>query len=256
MLVDPSSPFTHGALLGDRIRLNSHYKDSNVFIRSLASRESKGGLSENISEISDILEFGGFDVILYETVGIGQVEIDVVQEVDTVVLVLVPESGDDIQMMKAGILEIADIYLINKFDREDSNRLYIALKNMLSIAKENNKILKWDIPIIKTIATKNKGLKDLYNNLIRHKNHIIDNIDIGKHKVRYENKVNKLINEFIKNKFWTNKKKNIFEKENTWLLCSDDQIVWVVGSRIDERFKLVEKTQKVYLAELNDVFGK
>ena len=133
LLVDPSSPFTKGSVLGDRIRVNQFHQDSNVYIRSIPSKDSTGGLSKNISQISDILESAKFDVILYETVGVGQVEIDVVKEVDIVLLTLVPESGDDIQMMKAGILEIADIYIINKYDRKDSDRLYFSLQNMLEI---------------------------------------------------------------------------------------------------------------------------
>ena len=131
LLVDPTSPFTNGALLGDRIRMREFYNDEKVFIRSIASRGSKGGLSENIDYIADLMDFSGFDIIIFETVGIGQVELDVIESVDTVAVVLVPESGDDIQIMKAGLIEIADIYIINKFDRKDSNKLFLILNNMI-----------------------------------------------------------------------------------------------------------------------------
>ena len=209
MLVDPSSPFSGGSVLGDRIRVNAHYNDSNVYIRSLASRNSKGGLSENISEISDILESAGYNIIIYETVGIGQVEIDVVEEVDTVVLTLVPESGDDIQMMKAGILEIADIFVINKFDRKDSDRLYISLKNMISIAENN----KWTPPIVKTIAVKNKGIQKLYSEVKKHKIFVNENFNEAKHKIRYKNKVNKLLLKYLAKKIWSKKNQNLFDEE-------------------------------------------
>ena len=130
LLVDPSSPFTKGAVLGDRIRMKDFHKDDNVFIRSIASRGSKGGLSKNIEYIADVLNYCKFDIIIFETVGIGQIELDVIESVDTVAVILVPESGDDIQMMKAGLIEIADIYVINKYDRKDSNKLLIALNNL------------------------------------------------------------------------------------------------------------------------------
>ena len=134
LLVDPTSPFSDGAVLGDRIRMRDFHEDSNVFIRSIASRGSKGGLSKDIDYISDIIEYSNFDIIIYETVGVGQVELDVVESVDTTVVVLVPESGDDIQMMKAGLIEIADVYVINKYDRKDSDKLFLRLiKNFLYI---------------------------------------------------------------------------------------------------------------------------
>ena len=112
LLVDPTSPFTKGAILGDRIRITNKHNDKNLFIRSIASRGFKGGLADNIDSIAEILEYAGFDIIIFETVGVGQIELDVVELVDTVGVVLVPESGDDIQIMKAGLIEIADIYII------------------------------------------------------------------------------------------------------------------------------------------------
>ena len=116
--------------------MNEFHQDSGVYIRSLATRGSKGGLSNNINYISDILEYAGYDIIIFETVGVGQVELDVVESVDTVLVTLVPESGDDIQIMKAGLIEIADIYIINKYDEKDSDKLYLFLTNMLSMIEK------------------------------------------------------------------------------------------------------------------------
>jgi LAO/AO transport system kinase len=165
-LVDPSSPFTNGAVLGDRIRMQDFHKDDNVFIRSIASRGSKGGLSENIECIANVLNHCKFDIIIFETVGIGQIELDVIELVDTVAVILVPESGDDIQMMKAGLIEIADIYVINKYDRKDSNKLFIALNNMLKLVVND----KWTPKIIKTVAINDRGIRELYNAIYNHLN--------------------------------------------------------------------------------------
>ena len=213
LLVDPTSPFTNGSVLGDRIRVNSYRDDKNVFIRSVPSRNSTGGLSHNISEISDVLESASFDIILYETVGVGQVEIDVVKEVDSVILTLVPESGDDIQMMKAGILEIADIYVINKYDRKDSDRLYRSLKNMLSINENKYLESKWKPIILKTVATKDEGVKELFDSLNIHKNHIDDCTYTRNHEIRYKNKIRKLLADYFNDQFWTKDKKDKLDKE-------------------------------------------
>ena len=213
LLVDPTSPFTNGSVLGDRIRVDSYHDDENVFIRSVPSRNSTGGLSHNISEISDILESASFDVILYETVGVGQVEIDVVKEVDSVILTLVPESGDDIQMMKAGILEIADIYVINKYDRKDSNRLYRSLKNMLSINEKKYLQNEWQPVILKTVATKGEGVKELFDIINVHKNHFDNYGNSSKHEIRYKNKIRKLLAEYFNDQFWTREKQVKLDKE-------------------------------------------
>jgi len=191
--------------------VNQYCSDSDVFIRSIPSRNSTGGLSNNISQISDILECSSFDVIIYETVGVGQVEIDVVKEVDSVILTLVPESGDDIQMMKAGILEIADIYVINKYDRKDSDRLYNSLNNMLDISAKS---IDWKPSIVKTVATKNEGIGELYTEILIHykflnskKNHI------NKYNLRYKKTVDDLLSDNFKNQFWTKGKKEMLENE-------------------------------------------
>jgi len=210
LLVDPTSPFTHGAILGDRIRMNEYHSDDNVFIRSLATRGSKGGLSKNINYISNILEYAGFDIIIFETVGVGQVELDVVESVDSVIVILVPESGDDIQIMKAGLIEIADIYVINKYDRKDSDKMYLFLKNMLSMIDKN----KWMPSIVKTIAIKNFGISDLAKKISKHREYLLNNnYMIEKINKRYiKNIQDRLFQEYEK-KFWNKKRTNILNDE-------------------------------------------
>tara|TARA_B110000263_G_C15311828_1_gene513927 strand:+ start:8177 stop:9121 length:945 start_codon:yes stop_codon:yes gene_type:complete len=204
LLVDPSSSFSKGAVLGDRIRMLSYFDDDNVFIRSFGSRGNKGGLSDNINEIADIFSLASYDIIIFETVGVGQIEIDVVEQVDSVVLTLVPESGDDIQMLKAGIIEIADIFVINKSDRSGANKLFASLQKMLSLISTENDILKWSCPIIKTIATKEKGIDDLINELKNHFEFLNNKINIDNDKInkRYINRINKILNKKLIDSFW------------------------------------------------------
>ena len=198
ILVDPSSPYSGGAILGDRIRMDQYYDDKDVFIRSIATRGSKGGLTANADEIADILDAAGFDIIIFETVGVGQIEIDVVEQVDTVILILVPESGDDIQMMKAGVIEIADIFLINKSDRKDSDRLYNSLQSFLDLSHEKNP------KIIKTVGIKNLGIDTLYNELCKKRELVFTNEQISnKQKDRYIKKINNILIKSAKNIFWT-----------------------------------------------------
>ena len=215
LLVDPSSPFTKGAVLGDRIRMLDYYNDDNVFIRSFGSRGSSGGLSENINEIADIFSLACYDIIIFETVGVGQIEIDVVEQVDSVILVLVPESGDDIQMLKAGIIEIADIFVINKSDRSDADKLLVSLKKILSLVSLDNNDLVWNYPIIKTVAIKDLGVDDLMKELNNHfiflnnQNNIINN----KINNRYSNQINKILNKKLIDLFWNDKNTEILNNE-------------------------------------------
>ena len=215
LLVDPSSPFTKGAVLGDRIRMLNYYNDDNVFIRSFGSRGSSGGLSENINEIADIFSLACYDIIIFETVGVGQIEIDVVEQVDSVILVLVPESGDDIQMLKAGIIEIADIFVINKSDRSDADKLLVSLKKILSLVSLDNNGLVWSYPIIKTVAINDFGVDDLMKELNNHfiflnnQNNIINN----KINNRYTSQINKILNKKLIDLFWNDKNVEILNNE-------------------------------------------
>jgi len=181
LAVDPSSPFSGGALLGDRLRMIGHSNSDNVFIRSLASRGSLGGLNSSIFEILDLMDYAGFDILLIETVGVGQSEIDIVNIADIVLMLLTPTSGDEIQMFKAGIVEIADIFVINKMDLGNAERKELEIKNYFSLT---------DIePIILKISAKNNlGIDELIKE-------IFDFYSINKDYIK--NKKNKLKKQFI-----------------------------------------------------------
>ncbi|MGI8468949.1 MAG: methylmalonyl Co-A mutase-associated GTPase MeaB [Pyrinomonadaceae bacterium] len=156
--VDPSSPFSGGAILGDRIRMSALGLDKNVFIRSMATRGNLGGLSRATVDAAAILDAAGFDKVIVETVGVGQDEVEIVKTADVSVVVLVPGMGDDIQAIKAGIMEIGDVFVINKADREGVLRTQKELESLLSLAHRPD---FWNPPIIKTIATESKGIEDL-----------------------------------------------------------------------------------------------
>lgn len=164
LCIDPSSPFNLGALLGDRIRMNQWYNHSNVFIRSLASRGSLGGLHPKIIEITDVVKAANFDYIIVETVGVGQSEIEIAGLADTTVVVLVPESGDEVQTMKAGLMEIANLFVVNKADRPDADVLVKNLQQMLAPSFYSAN----EIAVIKTVASKQEGIEALMNEIIKH----------------------------------------------------------------------------------------
>lgn len=157
--VDPSSPFNYGALLGDRIRMNDFYNNPDIFIRSLASRGALGGLNPKIIEITDIVRQAPFDIILVETVGVGQSEVEIAGLADCTVVTVVPEAGDEVQTLKAGIMEIADIFVINKADRDAADAMYANLKIMVHNKAHEGR----ELPVIKTIATEGKGIAELAN---------------------------------------------------------------------------------------------
>jgi len=161
---DPTSPFTGGAVLGDRIRMQQHYLDKGVFIRSMATRGSQGGLPRTTSNVVKLLSAFGKDFILVETVGVGQTELDIMQNADTTVVVLVPESGDTIQTMKAGLLEAADIFLVNKADRPGADNLVTALEMIQLYRKQNH----WQPPVLATEAINNVGIRELYRQIEKH----------------------------------------------------------------------------------------
>lgn len=166
LAVDPSSPVTGGALLGDRIRMQEHALDEGVFIRSMSSRGQLGGLSSATQAAAKVLDAVGFDVIIVETVGVGQSEVDVVNAVDTVVLVLAPGAGDGVQAAKAGILEIADIYVVNKADREGAEGVVRELRSMIGLGAPSN--TSWTPEIVTTTATTGQGLTDLVKAISSH----------------------------------------------------------------------------------------
>ncbi len=159
LCVDPSSPFNLGALLGDRIRMSEWYSHPDVFIRSLATRGSLGGLNPKIIELTEVLKAAPFDHIIVETVGVGQSEVEIAGLADVTVVVLVPEAGDEVQTMKAGLMEIADIFVVNKADRPDADTFFRNLKLMLQPAFHATAV---DIPVVKTVASQRKGIAELY----------------------------------------------------------------------------------------------
>ncbi len=165
--VDPSSPFNKGAIMGDRLRMSEHFLHPNIFIRSMASRGSLGGLAPKIFEVADVLKAAGFDYIIIETVGVGQSEVEIAALADTTVLALVPEAGDDIQTIKSGVMEIADVYVLNKADRDGANTF---VKNLIVLAHTNARD-GWEAPVVKTVATKNQGLDELLAAIEKHHAH-------------------------------------------------------------------------------------
>lgn len=163
---DPTSPFSGGAVLGDRIRMQQHYLDEGVFIRSMATRGSHGGLPRTTGGVIKLLSAFGKDFILVETVGVGQTELDIMENVDTIVVVLVPEAGDTIQTMKAGLFEIADIFVVNKADRPGADNLVAELQTMLHLRSEET---WWQVPVLATEAINNVGIEELYRQIEKHR---------------------------------------------------------------------------------------
>ncbi|WP_298711187.1 methylmalonyl Co-A mutase-associated GTPase MeaB [Chitinophaga sp.] len=169
--VDPSSPFNFGALLGDRIRMSSHFSDPNVFIRSMASRGALGGLSPKILETADLIKAAGYDYLFIETVGVGQSEVEIAGIADTTVVVVVPEAGDEIQTMKAGLMEIAAIFAVNKSDRPKADEF---VRNLRLLA-HSRRTTGWETPVIKTVAFRGEGIGELVAALDQHRDHIHEN---------------------------------------------------------------------------------
>ena len=199
--IDPSSPFSGGALLGDRVRMNHYNNDKSVFIRSMGTHGSLGGLARKTQEAGDILAASGKDVIIFETVGVGQGEYDIAKAADLTILVLVPESGDEIQLMKAGLVEIADIFVINKSDREGADHLADTLSSMINAIGNDSKP---DAPVFTTVASAGRGMDKFFDGIFDQ----LDKFDrcgllVQKKKERYRNRVKKLIQEQLLGEFWT-----------------------------------------------------
>lgn len=178
LAVDPTSPYSGGALLGDRIRMQSLYTDPGVFIRSMATRGARGGLAAAAHDAVDVLDAAGFDLVIVETVGVGQAEVDVVRAVDTVAVVVIPGMGDDVQAEKAGLLEIADVFVLNKSDREGADRTLRDLQSMLSVAGEARGAGEpgepdaWTVPVVETVASRGDGIAELARALDEHRRHL------------------------------------------------------------------------------------
>lgn len=200
--VDPTSPFTGGALLGDRVRMNDIGMDNGVFIRSMATRGSLGGLSKKAIDAADVLDAAGFDNIIFETVGVGQSELDIAQAADTTVVVLVPESGDSVQAMKAGLMEIADFFVLNKSDRPGSQQAYTALQTILMIKDHDEN--SWLPNIIKTIASENKGIDEIAFEIERHKAFMMGkNLFRLKREKQAKIRIKEIVEHKLKDELWS-----------------------------------------------------
>ena len=170
--VDPTSPFTGGAILGDRVRMTGHAGDAGVYIRSMATRGNLGGLSRTTSDVALVLDAAGTDIIIIETVGVGQDEIDIVRTADVSIVVVVPGAGDDVQAIKAGIMEIGDIFVVNKADREGADRAAHAIAANLSL--QTFSADEWKPPIVKTEATRAIGVDELWRQIRRFRDHSVE----------------------------------------------------------------------------------
>ncbi|PIU57406.1 MAG: methylmalonyl Co-A mutase-associated GTPase MeaB [Chloroflexi bacterium CG07_land_8_20_14_0_80_51_10] len=177
--VDPTSPFSGGAVLGDRIRMQQHYLDPEVFIRSMATRGSRGGLPTTTRNVMKLLDAFGKDIIFVETVGVGQTELDIMETVDTTIVALVPEAGDTIQTMKAGLMEIADIFVVNKADRPGADRLVVELESMLMLSPRSN---QWQLPILATQAINDVGIEELYQEAEKHQEFLKSSGEISRRR--------------------------------------------------------------------------
>ena len=199
--IDPTSPFSGGSLLGDRVRMNQYHNQENVFIRSMSTHGHLGGLSRKTQDIGDILAITGKDVIIYETVSVGQGEYEIANVADLTIIVLVPEAGDEVQLMKAGLIEIGDIFIVNKSDRAGSELLTEKLKSIININKDIKR------PVYNTIAKEGKGIEELFNGIIYKFTELEKSGNISQRKIdRYKVRVKNIIQESLLDKFWTRNK--------------------------------------------------
>jgi LAO/AO transport system kinase len=210
--VDPTSPFTGGALLGDRIRMESIALDSGVFIRSMATRGSLGGLAAATREVCDVVDAFGIDRILIETVGVGQTELDIARTADTSLVVLVPESGDSIQTLKAGLMEIADIFVVNKADRPGADRLRRELDMMLGFrtgAPSKDDPDLWTPPVLQSAATQGQGIDDVRAALDRHFGYLERSGTLGeRRRARLRERVVDVVEARVRGRLWQDKGTN------------------------------------------------
>ena len=217
--VDPTSPYSGGALLGDRIRMTDLTNDPGVFIRSMATRGSLGGLSNKAQDVADLMDAAGMDLVIFETVGVGQGELDIAKTTDTTLVILVPESGDSIQAMKAGLMEIADIFVVNKSDRDGAEKMKIELEMMLQLKSADS---EWLPPIINTIAIKGEGISEVQGMIDKHKKVLREKgILKDKRTQRTLEKIKELVKLKLELDFWTNHRTKILEQKLTRVLTRE-----------------------------------
>jgi LAO/AO transport system kinase len=193
--VDPTSPYTGGAILGDRIRMQSHYNDPGIYIRSMATRGSLGGLARTTADVATVLDAAGRDVVMIETVGVGQDEVDIVRLADITIVILVPGMGDDVQTIKAGIMEIADIFVINKSDREGAERVEREIRAMQSLAVRKD---GWTPPIVKTVASDGQGVAELADTITRYEAFLLrDNLLLRKNAQNWQERLVEMLRDAL-----------------------------------------------------------
>ena len=208
--VDPTSPFTGGALLGDRVRMSDVELDGGVFIRSMASRGSLGGLSRRTVEAADVLDASGKEMVLMETVGVGQSELDIAGAADTTVVVLVPESGDSIQAMKAGLMEIADFFVLNKSDRAGADQAVTSLQTALGFRKGDG----WPPQVVKSVAVEGIGIEEIAATIGRHRSHL-ENTGLlaSNRRERLERRTAEIVGELLREDFWTPERRALLSEK-------------------------------------------
>lgn len=218
--VDPTSPFTGGAVLGDRIRMNEIGTDDNVYIRSMATRGSLGGLSKKAIDAADIIDAAGFDYIIFETVGVGQSELDIVKSTDTTIVVLVPESGDSVQAMKAGLMEIADFFIMNKSDRPGADSAILSLQTILSLKTHDESTY---LPkIIKCVASEGKGLQDTFDEINNHSLFMKQNKLFEKRRnLNNQIRVKGIVEEHLSKELWNNTRTELLNNEISLITNSE-----------------------------------
>mgnify|MGYP005843719867 CR=1 FL=1 len=235
--VDPTSPFTGGALLGDRVRMNDIGNDPGIFIRSMATRGSLGGLSKKTIDAADVLDAAGYDLIIFETVGVGQSELDIAKTADTTIVVLVPESGDSIQAMKAGLMEIADFFVLNKSDRPGSDSAQTALRTILMMRDHTEK--DWLPNIIRCIASENVGTIEIAEEIERHRNFMINNNLLKeKREENYKIRIKEIAENLLKNELWSSDSE-LFLNESLKNVISGTTSPYQVAETIYTNFKKV-----------------
>ncbi len=207
--VDPTSPFTGGALLGDRVRMVDMTLDDGVFIRSMATRGSLGGLSKKADDAADILDAAGKDYVILETVGVGQSELDIAQAADTTIVVLVPESGDSVQAMKAGLMEIADIFILNKADRDGAERAVTEIQSMLQLREAR----PWQPKVLRAIANKGEGIGEIVQMIENHRNFLVEQNSLEKkRRERVLKKIHSIVRYRFEKAFWDDSTREAVQK--------------------------------------------
>ena len=231
--IDPTSPFTGGAILGDRIRMSDLALDKGVFIRSMGTRGSLGGLSKATHDAIKILDASGYEYIIIETVGVGQSEVDIVKTADTTVVVSVPGLGDDIQAIKAGIMEIGDLFVVNKADRDGAERVVNEIRYMLDLNPDKE---GWHPPILKTIAAQNEGVTELVDKINEHLDYLEESGEIiSRRKERISTEINYLILERFSQKVTEQlSKENYLEHQLDKILKKEENPFNVVDQVVDE----------------------